>query len=93
MQSDANWSTNQTKTVWEETTDAATLAHNKKRITCKSGVKTHNSPCMGRHGSHLGTAGAHGFATPEEEARMNNVKLAREVVEITVDVERSFGGR
>ena len=81
-------SKDRTNAVWEELTGAATLVQSKKGRTCKSRVAANDSLCVDREGNRFESKRTVELAAPWEEGRLDDVELAREIDENTMDVER-----
>ena len=64
------------------------LVQSEKGTTCKSLVAANDSLCVDREGNRLESKGTVELAAPWEEGRLDDVELAREIDENTVDVER-----
>ena len=64
------------------------LVQSKKRTTCKSLVAANDSLCVDRESNRFESKRTVELAAPWEEGRLDDVELAREIDENTVDVER-----
>ena len=64
------------------------LVQSEKERACKSRVAANGSPCVDREGNRFESKRYVELAAPWEEGRLDDVELAREIDENTVDVER-----